>query len=92
MRLEKLFGRRAIRTAAWLIAALALGLPVSSWGQEKQIPPRILPRKDIPNEVHYKQAPALDARQQQNRNLVNQARGERRELKTGGTAFQPELR
>ncbi|MBI2132112.1 MAG: hypothetical protein HYT99_04755 [Candidatus Tectomicrobia bacterium] len=76
------------RRAAWaaLAAALALGVAAPAWGQEKQIPPRILPRKDIPNEVRYRQAPSLDERQRKNRDLVNQARKERRELKPGGTA------
>lgn len=76
------------RRAAWaaLAAALALGAAAPAWGQEKQIPPRILPRKDIPNEVRYRQAPSLDERQRKNRDLVNQARKERRELKPGGTA------
>jgi len=79
------------RTAwAILAAALVLGAAAPAGGQEKQIPARILPRKDIPNEARVQQAPALDERQRKNRKLVNQARQEQRELKPGGTAFPPQ--
>lgn len=80
------------RRTAWaaLAAVLVLGAAAPAWGQEKQIPQRILPRKDVPNEARVRQAPALDERQRKNRKIVNQARQEKRELKPGGTAFPPQ--
>ncbi len=76
------------------LAALLLAAPLAApaAGEEKQIPPRLIPPKEIPGEVRYRQAPALDARQAKNRRLVNEARGERRELHRGGTAYEMELR
>lgn len=86
MRFARFFG---LKMAGAALAALAvLGAPAApARGQEKQIPPRVLPRKDIPNEARYRQAPALDERQRKNRDLVNRARQEKRELKPGGTVF-----
>jgi hypothetical protein len=78
--------------AVFLAGALAAGLASAASGEEKWIPVRIIPRKVIPKQVRYRQAPAIDPRQKKNRVLVLKARKERRRLHRTGTAYGMDFR
>ncbi|MDA1000339.1 MAG: hypothetical protein O2807_07465 [bacterium] len=84
-------GKGDVRGTWALAAVFALGLmvPALAFGAEaKSIPVPQIPRKQIPGEVHRRQAQAFTKRQKKNRQLVQKARGESTGLKRGGTAYE----
>lgn len=86
------FRKIGLNRGCWGLAAvfaLGLMLPILAHGAPaKHIPVRIIPKKNIPGQVRRRQALAFTKRQRKNRKMVLKARGERRGLKRGGTAYE----
>ena len=73
--------------AAFIFLMAASVVSPAAEAAEKRIPYKWIPRKRIPKQSRYFQAPAFKNRARRNRRLVTKARRSNRQLRRTGTAY-----
>ncbi len=87
----------AKRLCASVFLTVFFGLPGLAPGdaeavERKNLPFKVIPKKRIPKQKKYYQAPAFNKHSRKNRRLVIDARRKKRNLRRTGSAYEDDIR
>ncbi len=87
----------AKRLCAAVFLTVFFGLPGLAPGdveavERKNLPFKVIPKKRIPKQKKYYQAPAFNKHSRKNRRLVIDARRKKRNLRRTGSAYEDDIR